>query len=106
MQHERKEMVQKRIVYRTDCDGCGKTGEGAEPYGWVRFNSHHGDWSNDSVDSWEHHDACSFDCYLKIVQQVIADYEKWGVPRYPTLVIDGKDLQFARSMVGQAVAHE
>lgn len=72
MQETRTEMTPTQVVYRTTCDGCGKTRDNADLPGWHHFSSHHHEWGNDSIDSYEYHDACSFACYLVIVAERIA----------------------------------
>lgn len=93
-QRKRIENVQKEVVYQTVCDACGKVGEGSEPKGWHRFDSHHGDWGNDSIESWDYHDVCSFSCYLEIVRKVVEDYGDGS-----TLSVDEKDYEFIRGML-------
>lgn len=95
MKHEAAESVIKKVVVRTECDGCGKI-EGPDPYGWLNFSSYHHDWGNDSIDSHDRWDVCSFGCYLTVVRRVFEDY---GEQRRPTLEIDAKDWWFVRDML-------
>jgi hypothetical protein len=90
------QMVPRQIVTATTCDGCGKT-DGPSPDGWNHFSSHHSDWGNDSVDSYDYWDACSFACYLQIVSKAFADYPPTS--RNPSLEIDDKDWFFIRDML-------
>lgn len=97
MKRERTKQVPKSVVYQTVCDSCGRV-DGADPRGWHHFSSHHNDWGNDSIDSWETHDACSWACYVAIVRRVVEDY---GQRTYPTLEVDDKDLAFLGDMLLQ-----
>jgi len=58
--------IEKRCI-GTSCDTCGKEismPEQPENYGWHYYHvmTSHSDWGNDSVDSIEYHDFCSYDC--------------------------------------------
>jgi hypothetical protein len=83
----------------TICDACGTRVEEYSPDGWVRFSSSHGDWGNDSCESFEYYDACSFDCYVALLCRALDDYGRPG-PK-PTLDVDGKDWYFLTGMVKQ-----
>lgn len=61
------------IVFEVTCDGCGKTVAESEPDGWVHFATGHHDWDNDSIESTEWWDACSFSCFRR-------GREMWSVP--------------------------
>lgn len=73
MKNYRTELINKRVVFQTVCDACSKV-EGLDPDGWHHFNSYHHDWGNDSIESHEDHDACSWPCYLSIVREVFEGY--------------------------------
>jgi hypothetical protein len=66
-------MVEKNVVRQTVCDGCGRAEDG-EPESWLHVISSHGDWGNDSGDSFEYRDACSARCFLAVALQVVIDY--------------------------------
>ena len=51
------------------CDICGKEFTG--PY-WIA-NTHHDDWGNDSVDSYENFDLCSEKCVEVMFQKYMKD---------------------------------
>lgn len=97
MKNMREERVMKPVVYQTVCDGCGKTVEGEPPEGWTDFSSHHSDWGNDSVDTHQDYDVCSWACYLTVVRRVFEDYETLWPER--TLEVDGKDWHFIRGLL-------
>jgi hypothetical protein len=94
---EKKEVTSKQEVtigYKCDC--CGKEINATQlPNEWHNFNSHHDEWGNDSIDSYEYYDVCSPKCYRdKMIQIVEGEYKnrKWAT-------IDEKDIQFARLLV-------
>lgn len=96
MKHESVRSVEKRVVVGVTCDGCQKRVDGSNPEGWYSFWSAHNDWGNDSIDSDEDWDACSWACYLAVVARVVNEY---GDDRYPTLTVDHKDLPFLKQML-------
>lgn len=72
-----KTIIEKECVISKRCDVCGKdipptpksfAGE-YTPY--YKIITHHNDWGNDSIDSYEYKDACSPECALKICQEYI-----------------------------------
>ena len=95
MRHKRDETVTKRVTYRTECDACHKQEEGDAPASWIHFSSSHSEWGNDSIESWDEHDACSFACYLTIVRKLVEDM--WS--DHPSLVVDGKSVAFLKGML-------
>jgi len=58
-----------KIFKRLKCDICGKEFTG--PY-WIA-NTHHDDWGNDSVDSYETYDLCSENCVEIMFQKYMKD---------------------------------
>jgi hypothetical protein len=97
MKLTRTEMKPQEVTYATRCDVCGKTGDGYEPDGWHNFSSHHSDWGNDSVESWEKWDVCSWACYLVKVRAILDDYGDGH-----NLEVDEKDMAFVRDMLQNA----
>ena len=114
----RPESVQKPVTYGFVCDHCGKKaehldrtypGDGVKPNGWHSFASYHGDWGNDSIESHEDWDVCSWGCYVAIVRKIVKDYGeppvhgggRVGPPRRisPTLTVDGRDWFLLRDML-------
>lgn len=99
----RVEQVPKEVTYAYRCDNCGREGTDLTPThsgnrdpapGWVSFTSHHDEWGNDSVESHDSHDVCSFHCYVAVVRHLLSEWEG-----YPTLEIDDKDRCFMEGMV-------
>lgn len=73
-----KQILVREVVVGKKCDVCftdippsGCTGH---PY--YRITTHHHDWGNDSVDSYEYYDACCPECAMKLAQKCLAD--SWG----------------------------
>lgn len=81
----------------TTCDACGKTVDGEPESGWHHFGSYHSDWGNDSIESHEEWDVCSFECYLRIVRRCVEDYGERT--HEATLVVDYKDFEFIETML-------
>ncbi len=81
-------------------DGPGRWQERREAYRsrpserWHTMSSHHSDWGNDSVDSWEHQDLCSAACYVAVLKREIATDSE-------TTEIDGINAKFWRQIVAQ-----
>jgi len=63
------------------CDVCGKEippttiphMSGEPVYDYYEVTTHHNDWGNDSVDSYEYFDVCSPDCAYKLWGKYIHD---------------------------------
>jgi hypothetical protein len=58
-----------------------------DPDGWVELTSYHHERGNDSMDSHECHDVCSFECYVAVMRTLYEQNHD-----YPSA--DGKDLRF------------
>jgi hypothetical protein len=101
MRHNRTELRPYQVTFKTECDadGCGNSAEGYDPNGWYHFDSQHGDLGNDSSESFQSWDACSWACYLNIVNQIWSDYGSEN--RNPTLEIDDKDYYFVADMLSK-----
>lgn len=75
----KKIIVIRECVIGKKCDICGKEipptnvphlyGEPIHDY--YKITTHHYDWGNDSIDSYEHFDACSPDCAYKLWEKYI-----------------------------------
>ena len=52
-------LVERKLI----CDICGK--EIKNGNGYWEVETHHNDWGNDSVESYEHFDVCSIECLKK-----------------------------------------
>ncbi len=67
-------VVMRNCIVSKKCDVCGKEippttipHKYGEPiYDYYEVVTHHNDWGNDSVDSYEHFDACSPECACKL----------------------------------------
>lgn len=93
---ETKEVTEvKSVTVGHKCDNCGKVHNGQFPDEWHHFSSHHNEWGNDSIDSYEYYDVCSPECYVKKLTEVV-EGEMSG--RYDGEV-DDMEIQFARRMV-------
>lgn len=88
------------------CDACGRyqsvdedryASHTFEPEGWVSFGSGHNEWGNDSVDSDDRHDVCSFACYVAVMRDI---YKRFG--EYESLRADGKDRTFIAALIGES----
>lgn len=53
-------------VVGVSCDRCGDIIQNGEVY--YNVTTHHNDWGNDSIDSYEDFDLCS-DCYLPFTEK-------------------------------------
>ena len=69
----KKITVIQECVVGKKCDICGKEipPSGEQVYDYYEVTTHHNDWGNDSVDSYEHFDACSPDCAYKLWKESI-----------------------------------
>lgn len=88
----------RQVTVAIECDHCNRRVEEADPTGWHHFSSSHTDWGNDSIESVESHDVCSWACYLAIVRDLVNDYDK-AKPMYPTLQVDEKDHAFLTDLL-------
>ena len=79
---ERKEVIKKsydNVPVSGECDICGKTlmpvdkdklpshYKDRDIYDYYRITTHHHDWGNDSIESYEYFDCCCIDCALKFI---------------------------------------
>lgn len=51
-------IYKKEVTIGINCDVCKKDITGKY---WI-LTTHHDDWGNDSIDSFEHYDLCSKEC--------------------------------------------
>ena len=66
------------VVVAKKCDVCWKEIPKSEcVYGrehpFFSITTHHNDWGNDSIDSYEHFHACSVECATKFTQKYLSD---------------------------------
>lgn len=57
-------------------------------YDYYRITTHHHDWGNDSIESYEDHDCCSIKCALNFIENYYKDCTK-HTP-WPTLELEMK----------------
>jgi len=77
----KKILTIRECVVGKKCDICGKEipptvksfGYGKPLYDYYEVTTSHGDWGNDSVESYEHFDACSPNCADKLWKEYIRD---------------------------------
>lgn len=76
---ELKQIIVKDVVVGKKCDVCfkdippTKRGFPRKNVPYYEITTHHNDWGNDSVDSYEHYHACSPECALKFAGEYIND---------------------------------
>ena len=94
--YENKTLV-TRVVSQKVCDGCQK-GVSEKEYdeSWYSFSASHNEWGNDSVESFEYHDVCSSECYIKLVKTLLGEFEEYS----GSTVIDDKKYEFLSDLVG------
>ncbi|MDT3386702.1 MAG: hypothetical protein LIR46_02910 [Bacteroidota bacterium] len=74
---ERKEVTHvevEDVLIGRKCDICGKDILPLEHdigYNYFCIATHHHDWGNDSVESWDHKDACCPDCVMTFTDTYI-----------------------------------
>lgn len=73
---EKKEVVRKELEEVTTgrfCDFCNKEilPVDGKRYDYFYITTSHCDWGNDSVDSYEHFDACSVECALGLAEKYL-----------------------------------
>jgi hypothetical protein len=70
--YEEKLVTKKeKVLTKITCDQCEKEIKKNEEYYYVA--THHMDWGNDSIDSYEYKDICSDECLRKEVEDYIGD---------------------------------
>ena len=97
MRQEATRLEPRNVVVRTTCDGCGQTADGA-PEDWLHFSSSHNDWGNDSIESFEYHDACSARCFLAVIGRIVGGYRS-DYSTNPTLNVAGFNWQFLTGLL-------
>lgn len=77
-QHKKHQAVTREVITRITCDHCGKSSppderSGWTPHGWHHFDTHHGEWGADSIESYDYYDACSGRCFLQLLAKLHGD---------------------------------
>ena len=78
----RRRTLTESVVVGKTCDVCSKDipptsrefPRTMHPY--YRISTHHNDWGNDSVDSYEYFHACSPACAMKFTEEYLKDFDK------------------------------
>jgi len=72
-------VVQEEVTVKRICDNCGKeitisrkTGLGNQ-YNYFLITTHHHDWGNDSIESYEYYDACCPTCALEMAEKYLVN---------------------------------
>ena len=79
MEHTRSEVVKKvkKIVYKYTCDFCNKEELCNKiPKNWYSIGTGHHDWGNDSSDSFISYEFCSFECFMRKIDEDENKYYK------------------------------
>ena len=97
IEYEYKEVVTKKfdkVPIRATCDICGKEilPEHDNAYNYFIITTHHYDWFNDSVDSFEYEACCSPECakthFTRYWDKNFnrGNTHKWEIERYDKLI--------------------
>lgn len=71
--YEKKQVVKQEDVLKTIvCDECKKDIKELDTDHYYSVSTHHSRWGNDSVDSWEYLDLCSYKCLSENMQKYFA----------------------------------
>lgn len=113
---ERREVVKKtveKVTVGRYCDNCGeeicaveKIG-GRNVYNYFLVSTHHNDWGNDSIDSYESYDACCPSCAVKLAGRYLeVAYEGNNTKEiniaHARDIEDGTDSEYLRDIVMNA----
>jgi hypothetical protein len=72
--YEEKEVMKKEKILKTViCDECKKDINQLETDHYYSVSTHHSRWGNDSGDSWEYLELCSYDCLLKNIKKYFSN---------------------------------
>jgi hypothetical protein len=68
------EVTKKVEVLKTiKCDSCERDINELDTAFYYEVTTHHNLWGNDSIDSFEHLEFCSYDCLLKDMSRYFSD---------------------------------
>lgn len=82
---ERKEVTVTQIenvLIGRKCDFCGKdilVDPRIQCHNYFRITTHHSDWGNDSIESYQDYDACSADCAIQCAERYLKAAEQSGI---------------------------
>lgn len=89
-----KKQVFTEVTIGYVCDVCGVEVKGFRPNDWLWFNHHHGDWGNDSSESFEYFDVCSVECFTAQLNESINE-----MSRSKTAHIADMPIEFAKKLL-------
>lgn len=73
-----KQVIEEEVTTGYMCDACGETIKTSRfPQDWTTLFAMHHEWSNDSVDSIEHYDICSKNCYFVILKKFLEKFQEY-----------------------------
>lgn len=76
------------------CDSCGNKTNDMNEEGWYSFRGGHGEWGNDSFESFKNYDVCSAKCYLDQLKELHDDNT-----HNRSYEADDKDLTFLKGLI-------
>lgn len=72
--YSEKEVTKKEKILKTiKCDTCKTDINKLDTTYYYTVTTHHGQWGNDSIDSFEHLDFCSYQCLLENMNEYFSD---------------------------------
>ena len=77
---EVEKIIVKKEVDKVFCDVCGKEINTNEIY--FNVKTHHRDWGNDSIDSYEDYEICSYKCLLEHQKEWLEEYKNSNTACY------------------------
>lgn len=68
---EQVKLVQQTVAVGWVCDVCYSQASDSDQYRqeWISVDSGHQGWGSDSVDSYDHHDVCSVECFVELLRE-------------------------------------
>ena len=95
----KKQTIENEVVTNIFCDVCKKEiepcdsrthycGQEFKIYHYLRITTHHIDWRNGSVDSYERFDACCPECAMKFAKEYVENAYESGEKRHNSRVIE------------------
>lgn len=79
------EIKEVKVVSGVKCDVCGKEFNNMDS-----VTMKHGDWGNDSIDSYTNKDYCTLECYKNLAIQFLdnPDYNGYGTSEFDDIEIN------------------
>ena len=101
-------IIKEEVTVKRICDNCGKeitishvTGYG-DRYNYFHITTHHHDWGNDSIDSYESYDACCPTCALEMAKKYLTN----AYPDCNTKTIEIKHVRGLESGTDRTYKHD